>query len=538
MSRLPFQVLAQLTAPPDMPAQAGDAAGTAIAVALVILILGGLLGILFTPVLILEHPNSGVIKRAPIGFSWTTLFFQAWPAFFRGDFKAFFIQLLTDYIFILGLFIWPFIYNRMYLNKLLERGYKVKAAQKISLERASKRLGINLPVLHSGVWSTNSPMPIKLVTAAPIPGAPVHISARQIYFHKNEQQMGPYTEQQVRDMLLSGSIHANELAWHEGLPNWQSLSTIMQTDNVAPPPAPPTNADSDMNIALPIFLLMILGVGIWCFYFSGRTGAFKNTTPQSSATSSYTQSADTTPEPSATSSMSSAADSPTTPGPITADGANSPEPADQSTPPIVIPPATPGTPSLSSPAQPWYSVAGVSSGDTLNVHSGPNSTSEITARLPNGYNKLTIVGDPVMNANTAWVNIIFGDGSGWVNRAYLSAETQGGIESPSPHADESSQNFINPDGNYDCDKAARYLTDSYKQCLAKVPRQQQEQIRIPQRAWIKFSDANETAIEAMGKADVVVCESRSAGVCCPRETTRTLLRRSGRDIRPTQDSKL
>lgn len=499
MSQLPsLQILAQMTALPVTLKQPNDAASTVVAVivfVVVIVVSGGLLGILSTPVLILENPNTGMIKKAPTGFSWTTLFFQAWPAFFRADYKAFFIQALTDYIFIVGIFIWPFIYNRMYLNKLLERGYKVKAVRRMSLEQARKKLGINLPVLHSGAWSTNSPMPVQLITAASIPAAPGPVSTRQIYFHKNEQQMGPYTEQQVRDMLLSGSIDANDLAWYEGLSNWQSLSTIMPTRNVAAPLPPSNNQASDMNIALPVFLLMLLGAGIWYFYFSGKIGGFKKTKQQTSTPYSDTQPVDTTSEPPAAPSMSPTSETPM---------AGTSQSVDQSTPPIIASPV-PLAPFLSSPTQASYSVVGIPSGDALNVHSGPASTSAITARLPNGYDKITIVGDPIMNDTTAWVNIAFRDSSGWVNKAYLGAETQGGVvESPSPQAADSSQNFINPDGSYDCDKAAQYLTDSYKQCLAKVPRQQQEQVRVPQRAWIKFSDANETAIEAMGKPNVVV----------------------------------
>jgi uncharacterized protein YecT (DUF1311 family) len=121
--------------------------GLLVGVGFALVVIFGLLWLEARSSLILEHPNTGIIKKAPIGFSWSTLMFPAWSAFFRADWKAFFLQLLTDYVFVLGLVIWPFIYNKMYLNKLLERGFKVKEVRGMTLDRAKKRLGINLPQL-------------------------------------------------------------------------------------------------------------------------------------------------------------------------------------------------------------------------------------------------------------------------------------------------------------------------------------------------------------------------------------------------------
>ena len=94
--------------------------------------------------LILEHPHSGIIKQAPVGFSWTTLLFPTLPALFRGDFKGFVIQLLLDWL-LLPILIFPLIYNKHYIQKLLSAGFKVRSAQEISLDAAKAKLGINLP---------------------------------------------------------------------------------------------------------------------------------------------------------------------------------------------------------------------------------------------------------------------------------------------------------------------------------------------------------------------------------------------------------
>lgn len=67
---------------------------------------------------------AGVIKRAKIGFSWTTFFFGFFVPLIRGDAKWTIVILLAD-IFTIGLanFIFCFLYNKFYLRDLLEKGY-------------------------------------------------------------------------------------------------------------------------------------------------------------------------------------------------------------------------------------------------------------------------------------------------------------------------------------------------------------------------------------------------------------------------------
>jgi hypothetical protein len=84
-------------------------------------------------------------------------------------------------------------------------------------------------------------------------------------------------------------------------------------------------------------------------------------------------------------------------------------------------------PSLESPKNgsspgALYSVVGVARGDALNVRSRPGANHEIVARLPNGYSGLRIVGVPVMNGTTEWVQIAFGNRTGWVTKLYLQPE--------------------------------------------------------------------------------------------------------------------
>ena len=72
----------------------------------------------------LQHQETGLVKRTPLGFSWTTLFFGFFPALMRGDIKWSLIMLLTNFLTGgLSNFVFPFFYNRVYMNDLLQQGY-------------------------------------------------------------------------------------------------------------------------------------------------------------------------------------------------------------------------------------------------------------------------------------------------------------------------------------------------------------------------------------------------------------------------------
>ena len=83
----------------------------------------------------LKHTQSGVIKAAPVGFSWTTFFFGGFPALLRGDLKWAVIMWIV-WLGGLGLSIVTFgitsvvfgivlalIYNKRYIVERLEAGY-------------------------------------------------------------------------------------------------------------------------------------------------------------------------------------------------------------------------------------------------------------------------------------------------------------------------------------------------------------------------------------------------------------------------------
>ena len=71
--------------------------------------------------------KDGVTKEVKKGFSWTMLFFGVFVPLVRGDWKWFLISLLAGLVTCgISWLIFPFFYNKIYLNELLEKGYVIQ----------------------------------------------------------------------------------------------------------------------------------------------------------------------------------------------------------------------------------------------------------------------------------------------------------------------------------------------------------------------------------------------------------------------------
>lgn len=57
----------------------------------------------------------------------------------------------------------------------------------------------------------------------------------QIYLARNNQQAGPYSLEQVNQMLANGQVVLTDLAWHEGMPEWKILGDLTQGKNFYQP---------------------------------------------------------------------------------------------------------------------------------------------------------------------------------------------------------------------------------------------------------------------------------------------------------------
>ena len=92
--------------------------------------------------IMMQNPQTGIVKKGFYGFSWTTLFFGGFPAIFRGDLVEGVLVLVANFLsFGLVSFVWAFIYNKRYTLKLVQQGYQF-SGDEASIAMARSRLGI------------------------------------------------------------------------------------------------------------------------------------------------------------------------------------------------------------------------------------------------------------------------------------------------------------------------------------------------------------------------------------------------------------
>ena len=97
---------------------------------------------------VFENPNTGQIKEAPVGFSWTVAFFGFFPPLFRSDWKWGIIMfLLALPTWGLSGLVFMFIYNKLYIKDLIGSGFKAKSVEMGTIDQVSQKLGLKLPLL-------------------------------------------------------------------------------------------------------------------------------------------------------------------------------------------------------------------------------------------------------------------------------------------------------------------------------------------------------------------------------------------------------
>ncbi|MEG6549649.1 hypothetical protein V6C53_05350 [Desulfocurvibacter africanus] len=92
--------------------------------------------------ILVKNPQTGIVKKGLYGFSWTTFFFNGFPALFRGDIGTGLILIVLNLpTFGVAGLVWSFIYNKKYTLGLLEKGY-VLAGSETENGLARQKLGI------------------------------------------------------------------------------------------------------------------------------------------------------------------------------------------------------------------------------------------------------------------------------------------------------------------------------------------------------------------------------------------------------------
>jgi type II secretory pathway pseudopilin PulG len=98
----------------------------------------------------------------------------------------------------------------------------------------------------------------------------------QFYVHRNGQQTGPFSPDQLRSLLLSGAHQSTDLAWHEGAAGWAPLNSFpaivgpreMQASSAGlTPPVPGAQLPDSSGLAVASLVL-----GILAFFTLGLTG--------------------------------------------------------------------------------------------------------------------------------------------------------------------------------------------------------------------------------------------------------------------------
>lgn len=80
-----------------------------------------------------------------------------------------------------------------------------------------------------------------------------------LYLYQNDQQAGPFTDEQIAQMIQSGLVAGTTLCWKEGMAGWKPLSTQLPTTNIPLPPAPPAAKSRLGLISLIIGCVALIG---------------------------------------------------------------------------------------------------------------------------------------------------------------------------------------------------------------------------------------------------------------------------------------
>lgn len=101
-----------------------------------------------------QNPHTDQSRRAPVGYAWTVLFFGPLVFLARKEWMLFAITLVLTLItaHLSNVFL-SFKGNRMYIQMLVNVGYRVDKVTRGTVEQLSAELDIQLPTLSSFLFA-------------------------------------------------------------------------------------------------------------------------------------------------------------------------------------------------------------------------------------------------------------------------------------------------------------------------------------------------------------------------------------------------
>lgn len=99
-----------------------------------------------------------------------------------------------------------------------------------------------------------------------VSSAPPPLPKAEWYYSKNDQRHGKITVQSLKQLIESGQVSSADLAWKQGMPEWQIIGSIPELKPSCTPfetlTLPPTTSRSSSNTRLTLVLSILLLVGI------------------------------------------------------------------------------------------------------------------------------------------------------------------------------------------------------------------------------------------------------------------------------------
>lgn len=62
---------------------------------------------------------------------------------------------------------------------------------------------------------------------------------KQYHVIKNNEQLGPFAEEYIKEQLIAADLSFNDLCWAEGMEEWQPLHATLEMPEMPTPPPPP-----------------------------------------------------------------------------------------------------------------------------------------------------------------------------------------------------------------------------------------------------------------------------------------------------------